>query len=445
MGKLFGTDGARGVANTKLTSETAFKLGQAAVEFLGTTIVVGKDTRRSGDMLECAVASGIMSAGGTVLQLGIIPTPAVALISNKLHADGGIVISASHNPSEYNGIKFFTGQGFKLPIELESRIADFALGTGIPAEKRPSGSAIGTRIPVPQAKDMYIEHAVKMVRDAGIDFSGWNISLDTAHGASSLTTASALRELGAHVDVENDSFTGDDINDGCGSTHLDYVRGMVARNHSDIGIAHDGDADRVLFCDGDGNEIDGDMVIATCGLDMAQRGRLPHMTVVSTIMCNLGLVHVMRAHDITVVRTPVGDRNVLHEMRKGGFMIGGEQSGHTIFLAHNNTGDGLITACQFLSTCVREGKSPSEAAHVMTRFPQVLVNVRTNRKQDMPDNKAIKDEVERVNRMLGDSGRVLVRPSGTEPLVRVMVESMDKDQAQKLADDVACVVKEELS
>lgn len=445
MGRLFGTDGARGIANTQLTSETAFKLGQAAVEFLGPTIVVGKDTRRSGDMLECAVDAGIMSAGGTVLQLGIIPTPAVALISNRLHADGGIVISASHNPAEYNGIKFFTAQGFKLPVDLESRIADFAQSDALTVDRRGQGSAVGTLVPVESARQMYIEHAVDMVRNQGIDFAGWNVSLDTAHGASSLTTAEALRELGAHVVVENDSFTGDDINDGCGSTHLDYVRDMVKRNHSDIGIAHDGDADRVLFCDADGNEIDGDMVIATCGVDMAQRGELPHMTVVSTVMCNLGLVHAMRDHGISVVRTAVGDRNVLQAMRDGGFTIGGEQSGHTIFLEHNNTGDGLITACQFLSTCQRTGKTPAEAASVMTRFPQVLINVHTERKAEMPDNKRIKSEVDSANAQLGDDGRVLVRPSGTEPLVRVMVESMDKDKATAYAQRIADTVKEELA
>ncbi len=445
MGKLFGTDGARGIANTQLTSETAFKLGQAAVEFLGPTIVLGKDTRRSGDLLGCAVASGIMSAGGTVLQLGVIPTPAVAFISNQLHADGGIVISASHNPPEYNGIKFFTGEGFKLPVGLESKIADYAQSEALSVAKRGQGSAVGTIVPIDSARQMYIDHAIEMVRGNGLDFSGWNISLDTAHGASSLTTAVALRELGARVTVENDSFNGDDINVGCGSTHLEYVRDMVKRNHSDIGIAHDGDADRVLFCDAEGNEIDGDMVIAACGVDMAKRNRLPHMTVVSTIMCNLGLVHAMRDHGISVVRTPVGDRNVLHAMREGGYVLGGEQSGHTIFLAHNNTGDGLVTACQFISTCERTDKTPAEAAAVMTRFPQVLVNVKTERKAEMPNNARINSEVERINTLLGDDGRVLVRPSGTEPLVRVMVESMDKEKANEYANQIADVVKSELA
>ncbi len=444
MAKLFGTDGARGVANTELTSEIAFRLGQAAVHFLGTSVVVGKDTRLSGDMLETALESGIMSAGGTVLQLGIIPTPAVALLTRQMHADCGIVISASHNPPEYNGIKFFDAQGFKLPVALEAQIEEYVYAGGLTVQQRESGDTVGVVVPVDEAVELYIDHAVQCVRGEGIDFKGWKIALDTAHGAASLTTAEALRRLGADVTVINDDFDGTDINVDCGSTHLGPVRDLVAKTGADIGIAHDGDADRVLFVDADGREIDGDMVEAACALDMRSRGALPGDTVVSTIMCNLGFVHAMREAGIQVLQTPVGDRHVLESMRDGGFAIGGEQSGHTIFLQHNSTGDGLVTACQFLATCQRAGKTAAQAAAAMKRFPQELINVTVIDKHALEDNEAIAAAVALATEELGDNGRVLVRPSGTEPLIRVMVEAADDDDALRHARAIADVVEDQL-
>lgn len=444
MAKLFGTDGARGVANTELTCDIAFKLGQAAVEFLGKTIVVGKDTRLSGDMLESALNAGIMSRGGTVLAAGIIPTPGVAFLTRELHADGGVVISASHNPPEYNGIKFFDGQGFKLPDEVEASLETFVEAGGTPVDKLPAGDEVGVVVPVENACDLYIDHAVSLVRDEGLSFEGLKVALDTGHGAASLTTARALEELGAEVITINDDFSGTDINVQCGSTHLEPLKNLMAATHANIGIAHDGDADRVMFVDEQGNEIDGDVVEAVCALDLKERGLLEGNTVVSTVMCNLGFTKAMQKAGIEVIQTQVGDRYVLQQLREGGFVLGGEQSGHMIFLKHNSTGDGLITACQFLSACLRKGGLVSEVASVMQRFPQELINVKVSDKQAVTTNAAVQEAIAAEEEKLGDTGRILVRPSGTEPLVRVMVEAPTHDEAKAAAQAIACVIEKEL-
>lgn len=444
MAKLFGTDGARGVANTELTCDIAFKLGQAAVEFLGKTIVVGKDTRLSGDMLESALNAGIMSRGGTVLAAGIIPTPGVAFLTRELHADGGVVISASHNPPEYNGIKFFDGQGFKLPDEVEASLETFVEAGGTSVDKLPAGDEVGVVVPVENACDLYIDHAVSLVRDEGLSFEGLKVALDTGHGAASLTTARALEELGAEVITINDDFSGTDINAQCGSTHLEPLKNLMAATHANIGIAHDGDADRVMFVDEQGNEIDGDVVEAVCALDLKERGLLEGNTVVSTVMCNLGFTKAMEKAGIEVIQTQVGDRYVLQQLREGGFVLGGEQSGHMIFLKHNSTGDGLITACQFLSACLRKGGLVSEVASVMQRFPQELINVKVSDKQAVTTNAAVQEAIAAEEEKLGDTGRILVRPSGTEPLVRVMVEAPTHEEAKAAAQAIACVIEKEL-
>lgn len=444
MAKLFGTDGARGVANTELTCDIAFKLGQAAVEFLGKTIVVGKDTRLSGDMLESALNAGIMSRGGTVLAAGIIPTPGVAFLTRELHADGGVVISASHNPPEYNGIKFFDGQGFKLPDEVEASLETFVEAGGTSVDKLPAGDEVGVVVPVENACDLYIDHAVSLVRDEGLSFEGLKVALDTGHGAASLTTARALEELGAEVITINDDFSGTDINVQCGSTHLEPLKNLMAATHANIGIAHDGDADRVMFVDEQGNEIDGDVVEAVCALDLKERGLLEGNTVVSTVMCNLGFTKAMEKAGIEVIQTQVGDRYVLQQLREGGFVLGGEQSGHMIFLKHNSTGDGLITACQFLSACLRKGGLVSEVASVMQRFPQELINVKVSDKQAVTTNAAAQEAIAAEEEKLGDTGRILVRPSGTEPLVRVMVEAPTHEEAKAAAQAIACVIEKEL-
>ena len=445
MAKLFGTDGARGVANKELNSIIAYRIGQAAVKFLGQTIVVGKDTRLSGDMLENALEAGIMSMGGTALSVDIIPTPAIALLTRELHADAGAVISASHNPPEYNGIKFFDGNGFKLPVALEEEIEAYVLAGGEPVGNLPDGDAVGFVVAVEDACETYIQHAVDVVRAQGVDFTGWKIALDTGHGAASVTSAETFRRLGAEVITINDEWNGVDINVECGSTCLDSLKALVAECGATVGIAHDGDADRVMLVDSLGNELDGDVVETVCAIDMKNRGCLPHDTVVSTGMCNLGFRQAMAAAGIEVERTSVGDRHVLERMREGGFAIGGEQSGHMIFLEHNTTGDGLMTACLFLSACIRNGWTPEEAGRMMTHCPQVLLNVPVKDKHACEWNREINEAVRVAEEEMAGDGQILVRPSGTEPLVRVMVESSDEARANEVAERIAAVVREELS
>ncbi len=456
MARLFGTDGVRGVANTELDCQLAYRLGQAAAVFMGKTIVVGKDTRKSGDMLEAAVVAGVTSAGGDVLLADIIPTPGVALLTRELRADGGIVISASHNPPEYNGIKFFDAQGYKLPDAVEDEIEGFINAGGLEGAvaraceqgeeaSMPVGDAVGAAIRLEDACQIYIDHAVESIKAQGIDFSGMRIALDAGHGASSLTSSFALEALGAEVTVINDDFDGTDINVDCGSTHLGPLSELMRETGADVGIAHDGDADRVMLMAPGGIEIDGDMVEAVCALDMKQRGCLPHDTVVSTVMANLGLTHAMRDAGIEVVQTKVGDRYVLECMREHGYAIGGEQSGHMIMLDYNSTGDGLMTACQFLAAVRRSGKPVAEAIKVMTRFPQTLINVRVKDKHALEGNEPIAQAIADAEAKMGDSGRVLVRVSGTEPLIRVMVEAEDAQMADELAHAIADTVTEQLA
>lgn len=439
MARLFGTDGVRGIANKDLTNEIAYKLGQAAAIFLGKTIVIGKDTRLSGDMLEAAMVAGIASAGGTALLAGIIPTPAVALLVRQLHAAGGAVISASHNPPEYNGIKLFDSLGFKLPDEVEDDIEAF-IAQGIAHENMPIGDDLGFSVQLEDAAEIYIDHAVKSIKDQGITFDGLTVALDVGHGASAETSPEALRRLGADVRVINEEFDGTDINVGCGSTHLEPLRQLMHETGADVGIAHDGDADRVMLMTPEGEEIDGDVVEAVCAIDMKNRGVLAENTVVSTVMCNLGFMHAMRAADINVVQTKVGDRYVLQEMRAHGYSIGGEQSGHMILLEHNSTGDGLMTAVQFLAAVKRSGKPVAEAAAVVEKYPQVLINVRVEDKEAVMHDEGVEAAVSAANEDMGDAGRVLLRPSGTEPVVRVMVEAHSQEIAQKHAETIAAAV-----
>jgi phosphoglucosamine mutase len=443
MTRLFGTDGVRGIANADLTPELAFRLGEAAGHFLGDggrgRIVVGRDTRRSGDMLEGALVAGICSGGADALTCGIIPTPAIALITRELGADGGVVISASHNPAEYNGIKFFSRDGFKLPDDLEDEIEGF-----VSTDRdwvRPTGLGVGRRHDVPDAHELYIDHAVSTI--AG-DLSGLKIALDCGHGAAALATPEALRRLGADVVAVNCDWDGMDINLDCGSTHLDVVRSLVLENCADIGLAHDGDADRVLAVDERGDEVDGDAIMAICATALKSEGRLPGDTIVGTVMSNLGLTVAMREQGIAVVKTKVGDRYVLDEMRAMGVALGGEQSGHVIFLEHNTTGDGLVTALQLALVLHRSSVPLSELRSVMRRYPQVLVNVRVADKAKLATSAAVLDAVAAAEEKLGDSGRVLVRASGTEPVVRVMAEASEQAEAQEVVDRLVDVVRAEL-
>lgn len=444
MPRLFGTDGVRGVANVELTNELAYRLGQAAALFLGKTVVVGKDTRLSGDMLEAAMVAGITSAGGTALIAGIIPTPAVALLVRKLNAAGGAVISASHNPPEYNGIKLFDAQGYKLPDEVEDKIEEFIRSGGLEAARAegemPSGSDLGFSVPLKDASEIYITHAVESIQEQGISFEGLTIAIDTGHGASWHTSPEALRRLGATVHVLNDDFDGYDINVECGSTHLEPLRKLVSETHADVGVAHDGDADRVMLMSPTGEEIDGDVMEAVLALDMARRGVLANNTVVTTVMSNLGLLHAMRDAGISTVQTKVGDRYLLEEMRKSGYVLGAEQSGHVILLEHNTTGDGLMTAVQFISAVKRSGKTFEEAAHAIEKFPQVLINVHVADKHAVAELPQVKEAVAAAEAALGENGRVLLRPSGTEPVVRVMVEASTQEAADEHARAIASVI-----
>ena len=448
MARLFGTDGVRGVANAELTCELAIRLGQAAVRFMGSPIVVGRDTRLSGDMLQAALVAGIASAGGDALIAGIVPTPAVALLVREMRAAGGIVISASHNPPEYNGIKCFDAQGFKLPDAVEDDIQAFVEAGGLDAlggDALPVGAGVGVAIELEDAAETYIRHAVDSVASQGIDFSGLHVALDCGHGASSLTSAEALRRLGAEVTVVHDDFDGMDINVGCGSTCLDPLREVMAASGADVGIAHDGDADRVMLLSKDGVEIDGDIVEAVIARDMKMRGCLPHDTVVSTVMANLGFVRAMEDLSIAVKQTKVGDRYVLEEMLAGGFALGGEQSGHMILLDYNSTGDGLMTACQFLCAVRRSGCAVEDAIAIMKRFPQTLVNVRVRDKHALEGCAPVRDAVAAAEARMGSDGRVLVRTSGTEPVVRVMVEASRAEIARSCAESIAAVVERELA
>ena len=443
MSRLFGTDGVRGIANSELTPELAFRLGEAAGMLLHDSdrgrIVVGKDTRISGDMLEAALVAGICSAGSDALLAGIVPTPAVAFLARELGADGGVVISASHNPAEYNGIKFFSRDGFKLPDELESAIEEHVAANARAA--RPTGAGVGVARTIDDAVERYIGHAIATVPER---LDGLKVALDCGHGAASLTSRIAFERLGAVVSSINCDWDGTDINKECGSTNLGPVKGLVREVSADLGIAHDGDADRVLAVDATGAEVDGDRILAVCAAQMKRESRLPYDTVVGTVMTNLGFEVAMRGLGVRVVKTRVGDRYVLDQMRAMGAVLGGEQSGHVIFLEHTTTGDGLVTALQLARVMHVTGKPLSELAAVMTSYPQVLVNVPVIDKGRVATSVALAAAIAAEEEGLGLSGRVLVRPSGTEPLVRVMVEAADPVTAHAVVDRLVAVVEREL-
>ncbi len=443
MTRLFGTDGVRGIANTDLTPELAFRLGEAAGHFLGDKgrgrIVVGRDTRRSGDMLEAALVAGICSGGADALLAGIAPTPAVAYLTRALGADGGVVISASHNPAAYNGIKFFSREGLKLPDDLEDEIEAFTLSER--DWERPQGEGVGRVRHLADGVARYISHAIDTIEH---DLTGMTIAVDCGHGAAAVATPQALRELGAEVITLNCEWNGMDINDGCGSTDLTHLSELVRTHRVDLGIAHDGDADRVIAVDEKGDEVDGDVIMAVCAAMMKERGELPHDTIVSTVMCNLGLEVAMRERGITVIKTKVGDRYVLEQMQASGAVLGGEQSGHIIFMEHNTTGDGLVTALQVARAVRASGRPLSELRQVMRRYPQVLVNVPVTDKGRLGVSAAVSSAIHEAEQELGDTGRVLVRASGTEPIVRVMAEAESEEAARAVVDRLVEVVRAEL-
>lgn len=449
MGKLFGTDGIRGVANTELTAELAFKTGQCGAYVLTkqTTkkrprILIGKDTRKSGDMLEAALTAGLCSMGAKVIPLGIIPTPAVAYLTRLYNADAGVVISASHNPCEYNGIKFFNSDGYKLSDSIENEIEQYILGEK-KIENLPTHGAVGYVSMNHNAVEDYVSFACSTI-DCPLD--GLKIAVDCANGASYQTAFKALNKLGADVEAIHNTPDGVNINRMCGSTHMESLQAYVTSIGADVGIAFDGDADRMLAVDEKGNIIDGDQIMAVCANYMKAQGTLKQNTLVATVMSNLGLFIAAEKMEISVPKTKVGDRYVLEEMLKNGYNIGGEQSGHIIFLDHNTTGDGLVSALQFLSVLKRTGMKASEAASIVEVMPQVLVNARVKleNKNSYMDNPEIAEACKALEEEFAGEGRVLIRPSGTEPLVRVMIEGKNKKYIAKKAKELADMIEKAL-
>ncbi len=449
MPKLFGTDGVRGVANLEpMTSETAMKLGRAAAHLFTRRsgrhqIVIGKDTRLSGYMLESALTSGICSMGVDVLLVGPMPTPAIAFLTRSLRADAGVVISASHNPYQDNGIKFFSSNGFKLPDEFEARMEQLIVSDEI-SHMRPTADAIGKAYRIDDAEGRYIEF-VKRSLFRETDFQGIKVVVDCANGAAYKVTPTVLRELGATVETIANQPDGTNINDDCGALHPERLCEAVKRHQAHIGIAHDGDADRVMFVCEQGCLVDGDHIMAALALDLKARGLLARNTLVATVMSNYGLELAMGKAGIALVRTPVGDRYLLERMVAEGYNFGGEQSGHLIFLDHNTTGDGLISALQVLSLMSRAGRPLSDLARSMTAVPQVLVNVSVKEKRDLASLPEVQQAIESGDARLNGTGRVLVRYSGTEPLLRIMVEGEQESLIRSVADDVANVIRAHLA
>lgn len=449
MGRLFGTDGVRGLANGEVTASLALQLAEGAARVLGEQAetagsrplaVVGRDPRASGEFLEAAVVAGLAGAGMDVLLAGVIPTPGLAYLTAAESADLGVMISASHNPMPDNGIKFFSAGGRKLPDHVEDAIE----ATADQPWERPTGTAVGRVRDLDDATARYVQHLVDSVDSAGRSLEGLRVVVDCANGAASQVAPDALRRVGADVTAIHANPDGLNINSGCGSTHLDDVIAAVTERGADIGIAHDGDADRCLAVDAAGQVVDGDQIMAILALAMRENGDLAHNTVVATVMSNLGFSLAMEDAGIEVVRTAVGDRYVLEEMLAHGYTLGGEQSGHVVLSQWATTGDGVLTALLLLARMAATGRSLADLASVMTRLPQVLVNVSGVDRARLTDAEVAR-VVADVQARLGDTGRVLLRPSGTEPLVRVMVEAPTEAEATSAAEDIASIVRTRLS
>jgi phosphoglucosamine mutase len=451
VGRLFGTDGVRGVANADLTAEMALGLSVAAAHVLAEAgtfeghrpkAVVGRDPRASGEFLEAAVVAGLASAGVDVLRVGVLPTPAVAYLTAELGADLGVMLSASHNAMPDNGVKFFARGGHKLADELEDRIESVyeEHRTGAPWD-RPTGSGVGRVRAYEEGSDRYVAHLLGALPNR---LDGLKVVLDEAHGAASRVSPEAFRQAGAEVVTIGAEPDGLNINDGCGSTHLDKIKAAVVEHGAALGIAHDGDADRCLAVDHTGAEVDGDQILAVLALAMRERSALRSETVVATVMSNLGFKLAMEREGIRLVQTAVGDRYVLEEMKEHGFALGGEQSGHVIILDHATTGDGTLTGLLLAARVAQSGRTLADLAGVMERLPQVLINVPDVDRTRVGTSAELSAAVSDAERELGETGRVLLRPSGTEPLVRVMVEAADIEQARSVAGRLADVVKSAL-
>jgi phosphoglucosamine mutase len=438
MGRLFGTDGVRGVANRELTAELALALGAAAARRLASSAkpgrhlaVVGRDPRASGEMLEAAVIAGLTSQGVDALRVRVLPTPAVAYLTGAYDADFGVMISASHNPMPDNGIKIFGPGGHKLDDDTEDQIEELvAAGPGL----RPVGVGIGRVIDAEDAADRYLRHVGKA---STLRIDGLTVVVDCAHGAASSAAPRAYRAAGAQVIEINADPNGLNINDGCGSTHLDSLRAAVLAHRADLGLAHDGDADRCLAIDANGELVDGDAIMVVLALAMQEAGELASNTLVTTVMSNLGLHLAMRSVGVTVRTTGVGDRYVLEELRSGEYSLGGEQSGHIVMPALGSTGDGIVTGLRLMTRMVQTGLSLADLASTMRSLPQVLINVQVADKATAAAAPSVRSAVDEAEAELGDTGRILLRPSGTEPMIRVMVEAPDEDVAQRVAARVA--------
>ncbi len=449
MARMFGTDGVRGEANLELTPELAYRLGRAAALYFGEggtakpEILIGRDTRISGPMFVSALATGICSAGGHAVIAGVIPTPAIAYLAKKHKMAAGIVVSASHNPFGDNGIKFFGGDGYKLPDEVEDEIENIVRRLEEEDDfYRPSGPLVGS---LNYRKDLLQEYIDYVISTTDAYFDGMKVVLDCANGAAYEAMPTVLKSLGADLTVIHNEPSGVNINDACGSTHLESLIRKVKETGADIGVAHDGDADRCLCVDEKGNVIDGDRMLVLCGLALKEKGALPNDTIVTTVMANIGFHKAVKAAGGRVEVTKVGDRYVLEEMRAHGYALGGEQSGHIIFGNLATTGDGLVTALQVLSVLKRSGGPASNLTAMMKSYPQLLVNVEVKTKDGWEENAAICKAIKDEEALLGENGRILVRPSGTEPLIRVMAEGPEQGQLEEICQRIADVVRAELS
>ena len=446
MGELFGTDGIRGIANKDLTPELAFKIGRAGAYILSKgnkgKIVVGKDTRKSGDMLEAALTAGICSIGIDVISLGVVPTPTVAYLTRKYESLAGVVISASHNPVEYNGIKFFNENGYKLNDNIEEEIEDLILNNKeIPA--RPIKEDVGQTIFQYSGYYDYMEYLKTTIKG---NFQGIKIAIDCGNGALYKIAPELLREVKGEVVVINDKPDGRNINLKCGSTNPSMIQSLVLETNADIGLSFDGDGDRLIAVDEKGNIIDGDHILAICGSYLQDKGKLKNNTVVGTVMTNMGLDKYLETKGIDIVKTKVGDRYILEKMLDDGYVLGGEQSGHIIFLDHNTTGDGLLTGLQLIQVMRETGKKMSQLNNLMTNFPQVLLNakVKNHLKNLYLENEEIKNEIEKIEKIFHGEGRVVIRPSGTEPLVRVMIEGKDEEKIKTIARGLVEFIEERI-
>jgi phosphoglucosamine mutase len=445
MGKLFGTDGVRGVANTELSALLALKLGSASAYVLrrrheGAKMLIGRDTRISGDILESAMAAGICALGVNVHLAGVVPTPAVAFLAREMKADAGIVISASHNPMRDNGIKFFAGDGYKLDDQIEEEIEQYV--SEYDRLPYPEGAGVGRMYRTHE--DLICKYRNHLLSIMRYSLSGMKMVLDCANGAVYEIAPWLFTELGADITVINANPDGLNINDKCGSLYPEKLQELVRSQGAQVGMAFDGDGDRAILVDENGNIVDGDHVMAICALHLARQNRLPHRSIVATVMSNIGLEIALSREGVSLIRTKVGDRYVSDEMRRTGIVIGGEKSGHVIFAEHSTTGDGMVTALQVLNIMVETGKPLSELASQMEEFPQVLVNVRVRTKDDWESVPGIREAIDSAEARLAGRGRVLVRASGTEKLIRVMAEGPDRAELDQIVGEIADVIRQTL-